>query len=78
MRLSFIQIKLVKSIKKDKMECKWISVCPLRILETQGKLNLRWRKEYCENDFSKCKRYRAEEMGIAHHDNMLPNGEVLK
>ena len=58
------------------MYCKWINVCPLRIFEEKGTLDLRWKKEYCEKDFKKCKRYQMEEKGEAHSDNMLPNGKI--
>ena len=60
------------------MGCKWTKICPLRVLEEQGKLDLKWKKRYCENDFRKCRRYIQEEAGIEHPDNMLPNGELLK
>jgi len=58
------------------MSCKWINFCPLRRFEKEGKLSLKWKKEYCENNYEKCKRYIAEEKGKIHPDNMLPNGEV--
>ena len=58
------------------MVCKWLNVCPLRRFEKQGKLNLKWKKEYCEKNFIKCKRYEMAEKGITHKDNMLPDGTV--
>ncbi len=58
------------------MLCKWINVCPLRRYEKEGKLSLKWKKEYCEKDYKKCKRYQAEEHGKYHPDNMLPSGEI--
>ena len=60
------------------MACKWIDSCPLRRFEEQGKLDLKWRKQYCEGDFAKCKRYQMTEKGTAHPDNMLPDGTVDK
>ena len=60
------------------MKCKWYYVCPLRNLEEQGRINNRWKKEYCEKDFEKCKRYKMEEKGIYHKDNLLPDGSYVK
>ncbi|MCK5282418.1 MAG: uracil-DNA glycosylase [Nanoarchaeota archaeon] len=60
------------------MACKWITICPLRKFEEEGKLELKWKKEYCENDFENCRRFQAEENCIPHPDNMLPNGEIMK
>ena len=58
------------------MKCKWIDVCPLRIFEEEGKLELNWKKEYCEGDYMRCKRFQREERGEHHPDNMLPDGEI--
>ena len=58
------------------MVCKWLNVCPLRRFEKQGKLNLKWKKQYCEGNFIKCKRYEMAEKGIPHQDSMLPDGTV--
>jgi len=58
------------------MRCKWIDICPLRRFEEQGKLELKWKKEYCEGNYKKCVRYKMEEKGQSHPDNMLPNGEI--
>ncbi len=58
------------------MSCKWIDVCPLRRYEEQGKLDIKWKEQYCEKDYEKCKRFIAEEKGIYHSNNMLPNGEI--
>jgi len=62
------------------MVCKWLNICPLRELEAQGKLDIKWKKEYCEseNNWKNCKRYQLEEKGIYHPNNMLPNGEKIK
>ena len=60
------------------MACKWINSCPLRAFEQQGKLSLKWKKGYCEGDFTKCKRYQMEEKGIPHADNMMPDGTINK
>ena len=61
------------------MVCKWLNICPLRELEAQEKLNIKWKKEYCESKdkWKKCKRYQLEEKGI-YHQEILPNGEKIK
>ena len=63
-----------------KIVCKWLSICPLRKLEEQGKISNKWKKEYClsENNWLNCKRYQYEEKGKYHSDNMMPNGEIDK
>jgi len=50
----------------------------LRRFERQGKLPDKWAKEYCKSDdnWENCKRYRLEEQGVYHADNMLPNGKI--
>ena len=58
------------------MACKWIDVCPLRKFEEEGKLEIKWKKEYCEGNYQKCIRFKMEEKGQAHPNNMLPNGEI--
>ena len=58
------------------MKCKWINSCPLRSFEREGKIDERWKKEYCEGDFDKCRRYQMTERGLLHVDNMMPNGSV--
>jgi hypothetical protein len=58
------------------MACKWISICPLREFERQGKLGLEWKYRYCENSFRECRRFYLEEKGIPHSDNMLPDGTI--
>ena len=61
----------------SKMGCKWYEVCPLRRFEREGKISSRWAVNYCKSDdnWKNCKRYRLEEEGIFHPDNMLPDGE---
>jgi hypothetical protein len=60
------------------MACKWLSICPLRRLEKQGKITDKWRRNYCETDenWKKCKRYQCEEKGDYHPDNMMPDGSI--
>ena len=56
--------------------CKWYEVCPMKRFYEAGKLDKRWVEDYCFNNHKGCKRYEAEEKGIFHPDNMLPNGEI--
>jgi len=62
------------------MVCKWYELCPLRIFEREGKLSEKWAEEYCksEGNWKNCERYKLEEKGIPHLDNMLPNGKLIK
>ena len=60
------------------MTCKWLNSCPLRIFEKQGRLDNKWKKQYCEKDYTKCKRYQMTEKGISHPDNMMPDGTIDK
>ena len=59
-------------------ECYWYPVCPIKRFYEAGKIEAKWVLEYCKGDYSKCVRKRLEEQGIAHHDNMLPNGQMRK
>jgi len=61
------------------MKCKWLEICPLRMLEKEGKISNKWKKEYCESEdnWKNCKRYYLEEKGIEHED-ILPNGNKIK
>ena len=60
------------------MICPWYSLCPLRRLERQGRLTETWAQQFCKttDHWQNCQRYQLEEQGIAHPDNMLPNGEI--
>ncbi len=58
--------------------CKWFDVCPLRRFEREGIIDNFYRKKYCEGEFEKCERYKAEEKGIPHSDYLLPDGKYLK
>jgi len=44
----------------------------------EGKLDRKWIEEYCMGDYTHCVRYRLEEAGTPHPDNMLPNGEIME
>jgi len=60
------------------MACKWLDVCPLRRFEKEGLMDDRWKKQYCEGDFTKCKRYQMTEKGMPRPDNMMPDGTINK
>lgn len=62
------------------MICKWHNVCPLRRFETQGKINDYWKNKYCKSNdnWKNCARYKAEEKGICHSDNLMPDGSFIK
>ena len=62
------------------MSCKWNNTCPLRRLEKKGLIVFNWSKEYCQSDnnWKNCKRYQAEENGLAHSDNMMPDGSFIE
>ncbi|MDY6836365.1 MAG: uracil-DNA glycosylase [Thermodesulfobacteriota bacterium] len=61
------------------MTCKWLTMCPLRRLEQQGVIGLTWRRRYCESDtdWKRCERYKMEEQGIPHADDMMPDGSFV-
>lgn len=42
----------------------------------QGRLEKGWIERYCKGDYKSYVRYRMEERGEPHPDNMLPNGEL--
>jgi hypothetical protein len=58
------------------MRCKWHDYCPLREFEKQGLISDKWRKQYCEGNYTKCKRYQMTEKGEPHPDNMMPDGTI--
>ena len=74
--------------------CKWYEVCPLKRFYEQKVLDERWvenyfikltglgiemiPENYCWGDYSKCTRYKMEENGVYHPDNMLPDGTIDK
>ena len=60
------------------MACKWYSVCPLSRFEREGLLPDRWAEQYCKSasNWVNCRRYQLEQQGLAHPDNMLPDGRI--
>lgn len=59
-------------------ECIWFSVCPIKQFWLTGKVHSKWIENYCMNNGQDCVRYKLEEEGVYHPDNMLPNGEIDK
>lgn len=39
---------------------------------------MRWSKQYCKSSggWMRCRRYKLETQGVAHPDNMLPDGSI--
>ena len=58
--------------------CKHFEVCPLKGFYEQGKLDKKWIEGYCWGDCLRCERYKMEDKGIYHPDNMLPDGTIDK
>jgi hypothetical protein len=56
--------------------CKWFSVCPLKRFLEQGRLDKRWVESYCRGNYRVCVRYKMEEKGEYHPDNMMPDGTI--
>jgi hypothetical protein len=44
----------------------------------QGKLERKWIENYCLVGNKECVRYKMEENGDYHPDNLLPNGKLRK
>ena len=56
--------------------CKWYDFCPLKRFYEEGRLDKKWIEDYCKGDHPKCVRYKMEEKGIYHADNMMPDGTI--
>ena len=56
--------------------CEWYNVCPLKRFYEQGKLDKKWVENYCFSNNLKCLRYKMEEQGEYHPDNLLPDGTI--
>lgn len=59
-----------------KRVCRWYIACPMKRFYEEGKLEREWVVKYCMGDYKHCVRYKLEEAGIPHPDDMLPNGEI--
>jgi hypothetical protein len=57
-------------------ECKWFPVCPMNYFFSQGKISEHWINDYCHGNWNQCERYKKEESGIYHPDNMMPDGSI--
>lgn len=58
------------------MECKWYKVCPMKSFCEQGRISEKWVLNYCKGNWENCVRYKMEEAGEYHPDNMLPDGSI--
>lgn len=61
---------------RDSKICKWFYVCPLKSFFEQGILSEKWIEDYCRSDYLHCVRYKMEEEGVYHPDNMMPDGTI--
>ncbi|MFX0143011.1 MAG: uracil-DNA glycosylase [Candidatus Hodarchaeota archaeon] len=66
---------MFKLNNKNKV-CKWYIACPIKYFVDDGKLDPKWVQDYCLVGNKDCVRYKLEENGETHPDNMLPNGEI--
>lgn len=72
------ETKLRYITMKPSTTCKWFNLCPLRKFEKGGRLDLTWRKKYCESHWNQCVRYQMEERNEHHPDWMLPDGSLCE
>lgn len=56
--------------------CIWSWVCPIRDYTQRGLIDDHWYDLYCLGDWSSCRRYEAEQLGIPHPDRMMPDGSI--
>jgi len=56
--------------------CKWYDMCPLKRFYERKALDKQWIENYCWSGYSNCVRYKMEENGVYHPDNMLPDGTI--
>ncbi len=63
-------------MSNKKIICKWYPVCPIKYFVDHGKLDRKWVDNYCLIGNKACVRYKLEETGEPHPDNMLPNGKI--
>lgn len=68
--------RVFRKIKIFQADCKWYPVCPMRRYFERGKLERKWIELYCRGDWENCVRYKLEEKGQPHPDNMLPDGSI--
>ena len=58
--------------------CKWYPICPMKKFYESGKLDKKWIEMYCKGNWEGCLRYKMEENGLYHPDNMLPDSSINK
>ncbi len=56
--------------------CKWFPVCPMKYFYEAGKLDSKWIKNFCMQNYQQCVRFQKEEAGVYHSDDMLPDGSI--
>jgi hypothetical protein len=56
--------------------CKWYQVCPMKTFFEQGLLEAKFIHYYCEKNWNECVRFKKEEAGIYHPDNMRQDGVI--
>ena len=56
--------------------CKWYPACPMKWFYESSKLDEKWVRDFCFGDWIKCVRYKMEESGEYHPDNMRPDGSI--
>ena len=74
--LVILLLVVMESVKENRKVCKWYSVCPMKRFYQQGKLDRFWVENFCWVDNPECVRKKLEGKGIAHPDNMLPDGRI--
>jgi len=42
----------------------------------KGIIDEKWVANYCRSDYLNCERYKMEEKGLYHPDNMMPDGSI--
>jgi hypothetical protein len=62
--------------EKKNQTCKWYRSCPIKRYVEEGRLERYWIENYCLQSNKNCARYKMEESGEYHPDNLLPNGEI--
>ena len=50
----------------------------MKKLFDEGRLDKKWIERYCKDDWESCVRYRMEENGESHPDNMMPERSSLQ
>jgi len=60
----------------DREICKWFGFCPLKRYYEEGRLDQKWIQDYCYHNYLRCVRYKMEEDGLCHPDNMMPDGSI--